>query len=91
MAHNFASHRSEKRVPNERTATIKLGFFKSIECDVEDLSASGAKLVLSEHKNLPEHFDLVMSGTGRKKTHKCVNRWQNENAVGVEFLSTKIG
>ena len=91
MDSNFASHRSEKRGPSKRTATIKLGLFKSLECAVEDLSASGAKLVLSEKKDLPEHFDLVMSGTGRKKTHKCVNRWQNENSVGVEFLSTKIG
>ncbi len=91
MAASFTSHRREKRGPSERTATIKLGLFKSMPCDVEDLSASGARLILSEKKDLPKHFDLIMSGTGRKKTHKCVNRWQNENAIGVEFLSTKIG
>lgn len=91
MALSFTSHRREKRGPTERTATIKLGFFKSMSCEVEDLSASGAKLILADDKELPKHFDLIMSGSGQKRTHKCVNRWQNDVTVGVEFLSTKIG
>ena len=91
MALGFTSHRREKRGPTERTATIKLGFFRSMPCEVQDLSASGAKLILDTDKELPKHFDLVMSGSGKKRTHKCVSRWQNDVTVGVEFLSTKIG
>lgn len=91
MPLNFASHRREKRGPTDRAGTIKLGLFKSVFCDIEDLSASGARLILSEEKDLPVEFNLHMSGTGKKCIHKCANRWQNGTVVGVEFLSTKIG
>ena len=91
MQQNPVSHRREKRGPSDRTGTIKLGLFKSIKCDVEDLSASGAKLILDNEDELPSRFNLVLMSTGRKRSHKCVNRWQNENQVGVEFISTKIG
>jgi len=91
MAMNSVSHRSEKRGPTDREGKIKLGFFKSIACDVQDLSASGAQLILPDETVLPKNFELHLSGTGRKRSHKCINRWQKGNAVGVEFLSTKIG
>lgn len=91
MQHNTVSHRREKRGPSDRTGTIKLGLFKSVKCEVEDLSASGARLILSDEDELPGHFNLVLMTTGRKRSHKCINRWQNENVVGVEFLSTKLG
>lgn len=91
MAQNSPSHRSEKRGPSERLGTIKLGFFKTITCEVEDLSASGAKIIWTGDLKLPEKFQLQLSGQGRKRSHKCMTRWQKDNTAGVEFLSSKIG
>lgn len=91
MAFDFLSNRRERRSATGRTAVIKLGMFKSIDCDVKDMSASGARLVLPANAKLPEHFPLKLIGSGKKRIHKCALRWQEENIVGVEFLSAKIG
>jgi len=91
MPLDFQSHRLEKRGLTERQATIKLGLFKTIDCDVEDLSVSGARIHLPSDEELPKTFTMVLIGTGRKRSHKCMIRWQAENIAGVEFLSTKIG
>lgn len=91
MALNIPSHRREKRGPTDRQGIVKLGFFRSQKCSVEDLSASGAKLVLSDEKPLPAKFDLILTSSGRKRSHKCVKRWQTGNMIGIEFLSAKIG
>ena len=91
MASNFVAHRSEKRRKTDRDGKVKLGLFKTISCEVQDLSASGAQLILSDGVELPKNFDLHLSGNGRKRKHKCINRWQNGNTVGIEFLSTKLG
>lgn len=91
MAHSNPSHRSEKRGPSDRIGTIKLGFFKTITCVVDDLSVSGAKLILQDTQKLPEKFELQLSGSGKKRSHKCLKRWEKDNTVGIEFLSSKIG
>jgi len=91
MAFSTPSHRSEKRAPTDRMGTIKLGMFKTIECEVTDLSASGAKITTQDNVKLPANFELKLSGTGKKRSHKCVTRWHKENVFGVEFTSTKIG
>gem|GEM_PF-2838121 len=91
MAYSTPSHRSEKRAPTDRIGTIKLSLFKTITCDVSDLSASGAKITTEDGITLPSKFELKLSGTGKKRSHKCVTRWQKENVFGVEFTSTKIG
>lgn len=90
MAMDFKSHRSEKRGSSDRQGNIRLGFFKKLACSIDDLSVSGAKLILPNNTKLPERFDLILSGTGKKRTHKCVCRWQSGNTAGVEFLSTKL-
>ena len=86
-----ASHRREKRAQSSRQGSIKLGFLKSIRCTIEDLSSSGAKLVLPDEMTLPSEFKLVVTGTGKKRTHRCANRWQDGKTIGVEILSTKLG
>jgi len=91
MTNNHAQHRGEKRRPTDRNGKVKLGLFKTITCEVQDLSASGAQLILSDGVELPKNFELHLSSTGRKRSHKCVSRWQNGNTAGIEFLSTKLG
>ena len=91
MAYSSPSHRSEKRAPTDRMGTIKLSLFKNVMCEVSDLSASGAKITTQKGVELPEKFELKLSGTGKKRSHKCVTRWQRSNVFGIEFTSTKIG
>lgn len=86
-----ASHRREKRAQSSRQGLIKLGMLKSIKCSIEDLSSSGARLILPEETALPDEFKLVVTGTGKKRTHRCANRWQDGKTIGVEILSTKLG
>lgn len=56
----------------------------SIDCQIRNISATGAKLMLSEGLSLPGHFDLDIPS--RNKVHHVALRWRTKNAAGVEFL-----
>ena len=89
MSSKSASHRREKRSPARRTGKIKYGLFGSVECQLEDLSGSGAKLTLGKEVDLPDAFSLKVLGNTRNITYKCEKKWQNNMEVGVEFMSSK--
>lgn len=55
----------------------------SFDCIVRELSAVGARLVLSETSMLPETFDLHIPQKG--KTYRSALRWRREDGVGVAF------
>lgn len=55
----------------------------SLDCLVRDLSASGARLALSETTTLPEVFDLYIPQ--KDKTYRATLRWRREDGVGVVF------
>ncbi|GJD33600.1 PilZ domain-containing protein [Methylobacterium aerolatum] len=55
----------------------------SIDCLVRDMSAEGARLMLSETAALPEKFDLYIPQ--KEKTHRATLRWRREDGVGVTF------
>ncbi|MEO9968319.1 MAG: PilZ domain-containing protein [Hyphomonadaceae bacterium] len=86
MTNQPAARRAESRTSHARTGTIKAGLFKTIKCDISDLSSSGAKLETDQAQKLPEKFNLIISGSGKTRKHKCAKRWQEGNTVGVEFL-----
>ena len=56
----------------------------AMPCTVEDLSAKGAKLILSMPMALPSELILVMPWRGGERTW-IRKRWQNGASVGVEF------
>ena len=58
----------------------------SMDCLVRDLSASGARLALSETTTLPEVFDLYIPQKDR--TYRSVLRWRREDGVGITFTET---
>lgn len=89
MSSKSASHRKEKRSPAERVGKIKFGMFKSVECKLEDLSSSGAKLLLEKDVSLPATFNMKLIGATRNINYKCEKKWQSGAEVGVEFLSSK--
>ncbi|GJD59242.1 PilZ domain-containing protein [Methylobacterium dankookense] len=55
----------------------------SMDCLVRDLSATGARISLSETATLPEVFDLYIPQKDR--TYRATLRWRREDGVGVTF------
>ncbi|MCF4125415.1 PilZ domain-containing protein [Methylobacterium sp. SyP6R] len=55
----------------------------SMDCLVRDISASGARLMLSETATLPNGFDLIIPAKDR--THKATLRWRKADSIGVTF------
>lgn len=57
----------------------------SIDCLVRDMSATGARLMLSETATLPEKFDLYIPQ--KERTYRASLRWRREDGIGVTFDS----
>ncbi|WP_375465957.1 PilZ domain-containing protein [uncultured Methylobacterium sp.] len=55
----------------------------SMDCLVRDLSASGARLALSQSATLPEMFELYIPQ--KERTFRSFLRWRREDGVGVTF------
>jgi hypothetical protein len=55
----------------------------SFDCLVRDLSASGARLVLSDATTLPQAFDLYIPQ--RDRTYRASLCWRREDGIGVVF------
>lgn len=55
----------------------------SMDCLVRDLSATGARISLSETATLPEVFDLHIPQKDR--TYRAILRWRREDGIGVTF------
>src|SRR5665213_148279 len=75
---------------NERVRTI-LGaqiIFNNknstLECQIRNISPTGARLVLSESVTLPEEFDINVPQKGR--TYRARLRWRTPEGAGIEFL-----
>lgn len=63
------------------------GGASSMDCLIRDLSASGARLEISESSALPEVFDLYVQN--RDATHRATLRWRRDGGVGVTFDDAK--
>ena len=58
-----------------------------IDCLVEDLSLTGARVVFSAGVTIPKHFDLVLGSDGR--SHRVRTVWQQANTAGIMFLEAR--
>lgn len=83
-------HFENNRRKNERTRSLKGGRIilnnrnSAMDCMVRNLSAGGAKLVLTVPLSLPDDFELRFEDG---KEHACAVRWRNAKEFGVEFLN----
>lgn len=83
-------HFENNRRKDERTRSLKGGRIiinnrnSVMDCMVRNLSARGAKLVLSMPSSLPDDFELRFEDG---KEHVCAVRWRNAKELGVEFLN----
>jgi hypothetical protein len=53
------------------------------DCDVQDISAQGARLVLVSTARIPETFDLSFDGARTLRSCRVV--WRSAMEVGVQF------
>jgi PilZ domain len=53
-------------------------------CIVRDLTATGARLKVTDAETLPEHFRLMLQPSGYVTQARIV--WRGDNCCGVEFL-----
>ncbi|ACL57754.1 PilZ domain-containing protein [Methylobacterium nodulans] len=60
----------------------------SMDCLVRDLSATGARLTLSQTAVLPDAFDLLIPA--KDKLYKATLRWRRSDSVGVAFQNDRM-
>jgi hypothetical protein len=58
----------------------------SIECQVKNISGSGANIILLSGDPLPSKFDLVIRKTGER--HHAVVTWNRGQQIGVAYRHT---
>ncbi|MBX9740748.1 MAG: PilZ domain-containing protein [Beijerinckiaceae bacterium] len=61
----------------------------SVDCQIRNLSATGAKITLSAAVGLPESFILDIPSRG--KSYHAELRWRHEDAAGVDFVGDEMG
>lgn len=77
------NRRKDERIRSLKGGRIILNNRSSImDCMVRNLSAGGAKLVLSVPASLPDEFDLRFEDG---KEHACAIRWRSVKEFGVSF------
>ena len=57
----------------------------TMDCQVRNISPTGARLALSDTVALPEEFDLHVPQKG--KTYRARLRWRNNDSIGVELVA----
>jgi hypothetical protein len=55
-----------------------------IPCAIVDVSDSGARLQLEDENDLPDHFVLNLTKSGKARRH-CKLVWRNGLFMGVQF------
>lgn len=61
----------------------------AVDCVIRNISATGAKLDVSESVVLPSHFDIIIPQ--KNVSHRAVLRWRRGGETGVAFLDVPEG
>lgn len=61
----------------------------SMDCLVRDMSASGARLALTETASLPEIFELYIPQKDR--SYRSTLRWRRTDGMGITFIEEDGG
>lgn len=81
----MAEIRRDERVRAFLRARIVFNNHNStVDCIIKNISASGAKIELSNAVSIPSEFDLDVPQKGR--VYRARLMWRDAEALGVEFL-----
>lgn len=61
----------------------------AVDCVIRNISATGAKIDVSESIVLPSHFDIVIPQ--KNVSHRAELRWRHGGETGVAFLDVPEG
>ena len=73
-----------RRTPVIAKGTLKLGFLRSVPCDIRNISSGGVRFATRKEINLPETFSIRLPNS--KQPGLCQRRWQLGRETGVEFI-----
>ena len=59
----------------------------AVDCQMRDLSETGARLIIKDQLALPNEFKLVLPSDGSMQTAKVV--WRKGDLAGIVFLSAR--
>jgi len=81
----------KKRVNNRLTlqvATVIISLTDAplVDCIVEDISKSGARITVATPEVVPDFFKLKLETRNEVLSPKCSVRWRSGNEIGIEFL-----
>ena len=78
-------NRHEPRQQVNKTGSISyMGGDLNVECEISDLTASGAKLRLGDDVTVPSCFDLtILPDNATKKAQVC---WRDNQELGIQFI-----
>lgn len=54
------------------------------DCQIRDVSATGARIRVASTSHLPNHFELVVAGA--PQPHQCEVRWRSPIEMGLKFI-----
>ena len=57
----------------------------AIDCQIRNLSSTGARITLAEGLSLPGSFELQIPS--RNKSYHVALRWRTKDAAGVQFVN----
>jgi hypothetical protein len=77
--------RGSPRQEVKRTVHMGSGLGPSLECELKDLSETGARLKFNDPKCAPQEF-LIRLSSGVLKW--CQVIWRSESEIGVKFIKT---
>jgi len=81
-----APRKRESRKLLGQPAWITLeGGFAARQCVVQDISSSGAKIILDDAVTLPARLRLAFARDARTG-HKCQVIWRRGRSAGVKFM-----
>lgn len=80
---SFDDRRQNERIHINRSVKVMLGGSEICRCVIKDLSASGAKLLVSNSNWVPKEFEIEGLVLNARVPAKKI--WMNDQVLGVEF------
>jgi PilZ domain-containing protein len=80
--------RKSKRVPRlSQAALVSLTDVVILDCVLQDISSTGARIHVEEPVLVPDYFKLKVPGA--RLIPRCRVRWRSGKDFGVEFFGPK--
>jgi hypothetical protein len=77
-------HRHNNRQTVEYPAQIDAGGEARLPCQLQDVSASGTRILVQTTKGIPDDFVLLLAHEVRRFCHVA---WRTERELGVKFVA----